>query len=204
MLKELLGDLYTPEIEAKLQGKKLILDDETRIPKSRLDQVIKQKNELEEQLKQHQVDLEQLKKDHSDNEQLNKTILELQEKNELLAKERQETEFNLKKDFALTEKLIDLGVKDPEARNTLKSKLNDVQFEDGKLIGFDDRFKPIQENPIYKSFFNAEKMVGQEHKTGEEQTNDKYFTKDQVEAMDHKTKVANIEKILESQQQWTE
>ena len=40
MLKELLGELYTPEIEAKVAGKKLILDNGSYIPK-------KEKEDLE-------------------------------------------------------------------------------------------------------------------------------------------------------------
>lgn len=160
MLKEQLGDLYTPEIEAKLNGKEFIEKDDNMIPKSRLDQVISQKKELETQIKEHETSLAELKKVAGSNDELTKKISDLQEQNKKSEELRIETTKKLEKEFKIRDSLRDAGVNDKDAIDVLLPKFDKVQFDDGKLIGFDDIVNPLKENKSFSGMFGETKIVG--------------------------------------------
>lgn len=167
-LKEVLGELYTPEIDSVLKDKEFVLKDENMIPKHRLDEVISQKKELEKQIEQHSAELSQLKESAGASEELKAKITELEEQNKATKKEREEAEINLRNDFILTEKLIDAGIHEKEAREIIKAKIKDqVTFKDESVIGFDDVVNPYKDNPLYKHWFGQETIQGQEHIKGE-------------------------------------
>jgi ribosomal protein S8 len=144
-LKELLGDLYTPEIEAKI-GKTVVYlwnkedekaKDQEPIPKFRVNEMIKSvelKNEgltsqitaLDLQVKDYDKQLKDLKKAAEGNTELVNQITELQNANKTqketfeAEKTKLATKFlNDKKHLALLEDLGDAEVYDPKHRKTL-------------------------------------------------------------------------------------
>ena len=165
--KQILGDLYTPELETKLKETKWI-------PKSRLDEVISQKSELENQLKvkddqikQNEVDLQTLKESAKDLPELNEKIAKMQEESENIRLESEKRLIETTRNFELHKKLINDGVEDEKARNLLISELNDVSLKDGNLVGYDDLVKPLRESNTFGNWFSKDVIKGNEHQMGE-------------------------------------
>lgn len=201
-LKSKLGDLYTPELETKLNELQLI-------PKSRLDEVIKQredyKTELEQkdsQLKQYESDLQTLKDSAKDLPELKEKISKMQEEKEQLAKELDSKLLETNRTFELHKRLMADQVNDEDARNILIGKLNDVQFKDGKLVGYDDVVNPLKESPTFKNWFGKETLQGNEHQTGDgEQA--KMITYEQFKQMTPAEREKNIDQITQDSKQWS-
>ena len=229
-LKELLGDLYTPEIEEKIGSRVVYIwnkDDEKEkdkepIPKHRVNEMtetLKAKvTDLENQIKTYdetleakEKDLKTLKKQAEGNEDLTKKIEELQNqyKTEKEAREADKIEsekkgLTLKKALKLKEHLLNAGVGDASARELL-SKNFDVEKleldESEKIKGFEDLLKPIKENPVFKGMFGEEVIAGQDHQTGDPPRGD-FFTREQVQSMTQEEVNQNIEKINKSMEKW--
>jgi len=144
-LKELLGELYTPEIEAKIGTKVIYVwnkedekeKDREPIPKHRVNEMLEtskvkitdlegQIKSLETTLETKEKDLKDLKKKAEGNDELVKQIDELQ-KNFKAEKEAREVdkqtlaqkELALKKELSLSELLMNEGVTDANIRKLL-------------------------------------------------------------------------------------
>jgi len=136
MLKELLGELYTSEIEAKLNGKELVLksDQENMIPKYRFDEVNTSKKELE-------LKVEDLLKDVSKYSDVETTIGGLKEKistitteyESFVEKTNKEKEDG-KKLSALKKYLGNENVLDPELLIPFYN-LDELKFDGEELVG---------------------------------------------------------------------
>ncbi len=230
-LKDLLGDLYTPEIEAKIGQSQIYIWNKEKpetepFPKFRVNEMtesLKTKNaDLEGQIKnrddaitERDKQLKDLKKAAEGHEGLQKTIEELQKSNkdQKDAFEQEKTnlankEVEYKKSFAVKENLLNAGVSDPDARETLALKirtsvgLDKIEVgEDGKIKGFDDMLKPMKENKAFAGFFGQEVIAGQKHQHGDISDNE-FFTREQVTGMSQEQVTANIEKINKSMAHW--
>jgi len=154
-LKELLGDLYTPEIEGKIGSRVVYIwnkedekeKDKEPIPKHRVNEMtdtLKTKvADLEGQLKTYEgtleakeKDLKTLKKQAEGNEELTNKITELQnqykEEKEAREKDKEtsvQKEVELKKALSLKELLLNSGVEDTLARNALAKNFDLEKLE---------------------------------------------------------------------------
>lgn len=222
-LKEDLGDLLTPELEAIL-----VKREQEFIPKFKVTEMVDSKtaelkasNEnlgtqiktLEETITARDKDLKDLKKAAEGNAELTNQITELQNKSkeqkEAWEKEKQsliETEATLKKALALKEHLLNSGVGDPAARDLLSKNfdLSKVEVDaDGKIKGFEDLIKPIKESAAFKSMFGEEVIAGQRHQqTTVTNNGNDFYTREQVKAMDVNQVSANLEKVNKSMEHW--
>jgi len=161
-LKTILGELYTPEIEAKLQGKNFIIDDGKMIPKYRFDEINEQKKGLQEQIDKHVNDLTEIKKQVKGSEELETKIKEIQKANdELVVKHNQEFR-NLKADVKRKELLATNGVVNTDAIDVLLPKFKHLEYkeETNEVIGFNEEFEKIKSNPTFHSLITTVQRVG--------------------------------------------
>lgn len=164
-LKELLGELYTPEVAAKIGDKKLIVDDGKMIPAYRLTEVTKQNETLAAQVKQANADLETLKTSAKTGDELKVQIEQLQAKNA----DAEKQSLKAAKSFAVKEALMNAGATDPEARNLLIAKfdLEKIELtETGGVKGFDELVKPIKENKVLAPLFGTVSTTAPGHHEG--------------------------------------
>jgi hypothetical protein len=164
-LKELLGDLFTPEIEAKVtaSGMKILVDSKNFVPLSKLDEA----NEKVKLINERDNQLKELKKSAAGNTDLQAEIQALQETNKQAKADFDKKEIQLKKDFAIKEALLNAGVDDIEARNLLSPKFQTLELDsEGKLKGFDEALKPVKENKAFSAMFGKIVLEGNEHNQG--------------------------------------
>lgn len=165
-LKELLGDLYTEAIAAKVGDKKLVVDDGTRIPKHRLDEVIAERDTFKAQAAKAETDLKDLKKAAAGNEELTTKITELQASNKTIKEDADKALLNGRKALAVKEALMNEGVGDVDARDLLAGKfdINAIELDaSGKVKGFADLVKPVKENKTLGTLFTKKTIGGPGH-----------------------------------------
>ncbi len=227
-LKELLADLYTPEIEAKIGQNQIYIwskdkADTEPIPKFRVNEMLetsknkvtdleKQVASLEESLGGRDKQLKDLKKAAEGNTDLQKTIEDLQKTNkeqrdsfDLERQNLKAKEVAMNKTFAIKEGLLNAGVVDPEARDLLSKKfdINKIEIEDGKVKGFEDMLKPIKENKAFAGFFGEEVIAGQQHHQGAQTPGNKsFYTEEEVRNMSQEQVIENIDVINKSMTKW--
>jgi hypothetical protein len=172
-LKELLGDLWTDAIAAKLGAAKVIIDDGTFIPKHRLDEVIGEKKAALELVKKHEEDLKVLKEKAVGNEALTAQITDLQRVNKATKEEYEAKRLADSKSLAVNVALMNAGVGDPAARELLAKSIDLGKLEldeAGKPKGFDAIIAPIKGNKAFAGMFGTKVIAGQEHATGDNPT----------------------------------
>ena len=147
-IKELLGEELFSQVEARLDGKKIMIDDGNFIPKSRFNQVNEQKKELDKQLIGYKTQLEELSKNNKDNEALVKQIEELQLTNKQ-ALEAYENKIKVMEfDYALDTALNSSKCKNNKALKALLD-MNSIKYQDGKLEGLETQINSLKESESY-------------------------------------------------------
>ena len=147
-LKQLLGEELFSQVEAKLEGKKIMVDDGNFIPKSRFNEVNEARKELDKKLKEKDEQLTEISKKYSENQGLVKEIEELKASN---AKAVEEYEAKLKaNEFNYA---LDTALNGAKCRNLKSVKanldMNSIKFENGKLEGLDSQLKALRESDSY-------------------------------------------------------
>lgn len=147
-LKQLLGEELFSQVEAKLEGKKIMVDDGNFIPKSRFNEVNEARKELDKKLKEKDEQLTKISKKYSENQDLVKEIEELKISN---AKAVEEYESKLKaNEFNYA---LDTALNGAKCRNLKSVKANldmdSIKFENGKLEGLDSQLKALRESDSY-------------------------------------------------------
>ncbi len=137
MIKELLGELYTDEIKAKLEGKELVLksDQENMIPKSRFDEVNNAKKDYQAQVEKLKGDLESASKSATDLEALKSQLADTTSEFDTYVQGVELEKVKTKKVNGVIEALKVANAMNPEL--LLNSfNLDDVNFDDdGKVVG---------------------------------------------------------------------
>ena len=172
-IKKLLGDALFAELEAKLAGKQLFLHEKDQkvavisdgnwIPKGKFDEVNTAKKALETQIEERDKQLSDLKKAAAGNTDLQDQIKSLQDANKEAKQQAEAQAAQMQKSFAVKEHLMNAGVSDPFARDTLALQFDVSKVEigtDGKIKGFDDMLKPFKENKAFAGMFGEVKHVG--------------------------------------------
>ncbi|PZX07906.1 minor structural protein GP20 [Psychrobacillus insolitus] len=129
----------------------------TMIPKTRLDDKIKEVTELKEQITNRDTQLKELSGKVVDNVELSAQIKQLQEKNETSTSEFQKALLQKEFDFALERALNGAKAKNPKA---VKALLNTETLKlDGEtLLGLDDQLKVLKESDDY--LFESDSLQG--------------------------------------------
>jgi len=100
-------------------------------------------NDVSDKLKTANTTIGDLKKNNTDNETLQKTIKD----HEDTIKTLESNSINLKKEYALKDKLKDLGVKDADYLIYKHGGIDKFNYDkDGNLIGLEDTIKPYKES----------------------------------------------------------
>lgn len=147
-LKQLLGEELFSQVEAKLEGKKIMVDDGNFIPKSRFNEVNEARKELDKKLKEKDEQLTEISKKYSENKDLASELEKLKnEKKEIVENYEAKikaNEFNYALDGALT---------NAKCRNLKSVKANldmdSIKLENGKLEGLDEQLKALKESDSY-------------------------------------------------------
>lgn len=147
-IKELLGEELFSQVEAKLDGKKIMIDDGNFIPKSRFNQVNEQKKELDKQLTGYKTQLEELSKNNKDNEALVKQIEELQLTNKQASEAYENKIKAIEFDYALDTALNSSKCKNNKALKALLD-MNSIKYQDGKLEGLETQINSLKESESY-------------------------------------------------------
>jgi len=158
VLKDLLGELYTDEIEKKVGGAKLIILDEGKfIPISKfnakLDEIKQQKEVIDDYKKQ----LKEIEKRAKGNEELENTIKELRADNEKKDLDYQKTIAAKEKDFAIQNAIKDAQGKNVKAITALLD-MDKITVDDKGITGLSDQLKVLKESDAY--LFGEDKIVG--------------------------------------------
>lgn len=147
-LKQLLGEELFSQVEAKLEGKKLMVDDGNFIPKSRFNEVNEAKKDLVKKLAEKDEQLTEISKKYSENEGLVKEIEELKASN---AKSIEEYEAKIKANefnYALDGALNNAKCKNVKALKALLD-MDSIKYQDNKFEGLDDQLKALKESDSY-------------------------------------------------------
>jgi len=158
ILKELLGDLYTKEIEEKVGDKKLIVLDEGKyIPIDKFNSKLEEVKQQKEQLDEYKKQLKEIEKKAKGNEELENTIKDLRADNEKKDLDYQATIKAKDKDFA-----IQNGIKGEQGKNVKAIKalldMDKITVDDKGITGLSDQLKKLKESDAY--LFGEDKIVG--------------------------------------------
>jgi hypothetical protein len=157
-LKELLGDLYTPEIAAKVGDKKIaVVSDGNWFPKEKFDAVNTENKQLKETIKTHETQLETLKTQAAGNEALQKQIADLQAANTAATADLQKKLEQQAFDFALEKALDKAKAKNPKAVKALLS-VDKVKIDGENLIGLTEQLDALKKSDAY--LFGEEEQGG--------------------------------------------
>lgn len=148
-LKELLGeDLYN-QVEAKLgTEKKYFFGEGDFVPKSRLDEVLKQVNDLKAVIAERDNQLSELSKKAKGHDELTKQIEELKAANKKATEEYEAKLLAREREYALENYLNSVGSRNNKALSALLDH-EKIQYVDGKFIGLEEQIKSIKESDPY-------------------------------------------------------
>lgn len=147
-LKQILGEELFSQVEAKLEGKKLMVDDGNFIPKSRFNEVNQAKKDLLNQLKEKDEQFNEISKKYSENKDLANELETLKNEKASLIKEYENkikaTEFN----HALEGALNSAKCKNAKALKALLD-MDSIKYQDGKLEGLESQLNALKESDSY-------------------------------------------------------
>ncbi|MCG8539292.1 MAG: phage scaffolding protein [Clostridia bacterium] len=141
-LKNILGEELYRRVKEKLGDKKIIIDDENYIPRSRLNQVIHQKNTFMKNIETLNNQLKEMQEDIKDRDQLIKRLEN--SKNKI-------TQENLRiKDICLTNAIkleaLKMNAKNIHVIGTLVDKKRLEILESGTVKGLEEQLKELKES----------------------------------------------------------
>lgn len=141
-LKNILGEELYRRVKEKLGDKKIIIDDENYIPRSRLNQVIHQKNTFMKNIETLNNQLNEMQENIKDRDQLIKRLEN--SKNKI-------TQENLRiKDICLTNAIkleaLKMNAKNIHVIGTLVDKKRLEILENGTVKGLEEQLKELKES----------------------------------------------------------
>lgn len=149
MLKGLLGDLMTPEIEKALEGKQIaIVNDGSYLPRDKYNAVANEAKELKKQLAERDTQLEALKGTAAGNADLLKQIDDLKAAND---KTKATYEAQLKqqaKDYAIDRAIAEAKGKNPKAIKALLN-LEAINLDGDNVLGLTEQIEAIKGSDTY-------------------------------------------------------
>jgi len=154
--------LTAEQITAVLNAHKEAVKD--FVPKTRLDEVIEERNGLRDQVAERDKQIEELGKNAGDNEALKNQIAELQAANTKATQEYQNNLQAARMDNAINLALAGAKAKNSKAVRALLDLAKIKVGEDGTAEGLEDQLKAIQKSDAY--LFEAAEPAKQPKITG--------------------------------------
>lgn len=149
MLRELLGDLYTEEIAAKIGDKQLaVVNDGSWIPRAKLNEVSNEVKELKKQLEDRDKQLKDLEGKAAGNEELKAALQEAQEANKTAAEEWEAKTAKMQLDFAVERALAKAKARNPKAVKALLD-MEVVKLDGEQVLGLEEQLKKLKESDAY-------------------------------------------------------
>lgn len=147
-LKEMLGEELFKQVIEKLGDTKLMIDDGNQIPKSRLDEVIKQKKERETQLDETQQKIKELEPLVKDNKELSEKVKKL---NDDIDTSKVEYDGKVQKmdfDHRLDSDIRKAGATSESTVKAIRANLDisRISLDGENFIGLDNQVKQLKEN----------------------------------------------------------
>jgi len=160
MLQGLLGELYTPEIAAKIGDKKLaVVNDGSYIPREKLKEATDKAKELEKQLTERDKQLETLKTAAIGNEELQKQIDTLKADNQKAKEGYEATLKQQAKDFAIDRAIAEAKGRNPKAIKALLDA-EKVSIDGENVIGLKEQMEAIAKSDPYLFGDTAPGQIG--------------------------------------------
>jgi len=158
VLKELLGDLYTDEVKAKVGDVKLIkLDEGKYVPIDKFNSKLEEVKQQKEQLDEYKKQLKEIEKKAKGNEELENTIKDLRADNEKKDLDYQATIKAKDKSFAIQNAIKDEQGKNIKAISALLD-MDKITVDDKGITGLSDQLKALKDSDAY--LFGEDKIVG--------------------------------------------
>lgn len=149
MLKQLLGDLYTEEIAAKIGDKELaVVNDGSWLPRAKLNEKEQEIRELRRQLEARDTQLKDLEGKAAGNEELKKALNEAQEANKKAAEEWEARAAQMRRNFALEKALMEAKARNAKAVMALLD-MEKITLDGDKLLGLNEQLEALKESDAY-------------------------------------------------------
>lgn len=148
-LKELLGELFTPEIATKIGDKVLaVVNDGSYIPKAKFDDKLEEIKTLKGQITERDTQLTTLQAAATGNEALQKQITDLQTANTAATSEMQKKLDQQALDFAIERELNKAKAKNPKAVKALLDA-SKIKLDGESLLGLTDQLEALKTSDAY-------------------------------------------------------
>ncbi|MGO3751205.1 MAG: phage scaffolding protein [Peptoniphilaceae bacterium] len=118
------------------------------MPKDKFNEVNDENKQLKKDIKERDTQLEDLKGKATSNEDLQAEITRLQEENKTNKENYENDLYNTKLNNEIDKNLLAAKAKDLKIAKAVFN-LEDVKLEDGKLTGFEEQLKSVQESHSY-------------------------------------------------------
>lgn len=160
-VKEVLGEELFNQVAEKLGDKKLIFDHgDTMIPKTRLDEVIQQRDGFKKQLETVNNEMAGFKDKIKSADDLRTQLTALNEKNVALQADFEKKLKTQKLNSAIDTALIQNKAKNPAAVRALL-KMDSISLDGENVIGLNDQLEKIKKSDDY--LFGKEVIQGDDH-----------------------------------------
>lgn len=147
-IKKLLGDELYNQVVTKLEGKKLMVDDQNFVPKARLDEVITQRNSANDQITELTNRVSALKTEAGSLEELKSAIETSKTEIASLTDKHQQELQQLKLNNA-----VELALRDAKAKNAKAVLANidmgKVSLDGENLLGFSEQVEGLKKTDAY-------------------------------------------------------
>lgn len=157
MKKEELMEIGLTEEQAKKVADASLDELKGYVPKTRLDEVIKERDSYKGTLADRDKQLEDLKKSSGDNEELKKQIADMQKTNTEALKAKDDEILNIRKTNAVEKAVSGAKAKNAKAVMALLDLANAELQDDGTVKGLDEQLKKLKESEDTAFLFDAEK-----------------------------------------------
>lgn len=161
MKKEELMELGLTEEQAKKVADASLDELKGYVPKTRLDEVIKERDGYKGTLADRDKQLEDLKKSSGDNEELKKQIADMQKANTEALKAKDDEILNIRKTNAVEKAVSGAKAKNAKAVMALLDLENAELQDDGTVKGLDEQLKKLKESEDTAFLFDAEAKPSQ-------------------------------------------
>ncbi|AZO96140.1 phage scaffolding protein [Halocella sp. SP3-1] len=214
-LKELLGEELFAQVNEKLEAQegdiKLLVNDGSFIPRSRLNDKTSELESLQEQLKakdeliaENKKQMEQLKNDTQASEELKAKIAEYEEQNKTLQEQTKQQIEQKQQELIRTKKqaALQVALKDTKYPDLLLKNVDYEQIgvdDKGNLTGLDDVVTGLKES--YADLFGKTTIKGKEPNPTKDNVPGKHFTMEGIQGMSAKEINDNwdeVQKVLEN------
>lgn len=149
-LNELFGDELAPKIKEKLGDKHIIIADskDAYVPKTRLDEVITQRDEFKTMNSGLSESISKLEKSAKESEQLKAELREIALNHSKVVEEYNSKLTNLEKSHLVDNTIQNFGVKNPKVVKSLID-MNKVSVDNGNPIGLIEQLEALKKSDDY-------------------------------------------------------